>query len=452
MRPLISWSALTSAVGRHLGAGRRGDGQPAPPAVDGHRARAGGRPSDRPADRGCPATRRRYRGAGHRCGRARRPARLRRGDQEPRHQPLPPRGRSSSSRPASPVRSGLGLWLEDVPLEHVVCITGTKGKSTTSAIAGHLLTRLGYRRHGGRQHRATPVGALRGAGARLLGHRDVELPGPRSDQRPPGRRRDLALPRPSRLARLRRALLRRQAVAVHQARGPVGDRRREQRRPCGSTPPRWDRTWSGSTPTIASSRAPGSTRSDCPACTTSATRPSPGPCCWPWASPRPATRPGWPRRPKGSPDSPAAAGPSATSARWSSSTTACRPTCSRPRPRSRPTGTVRSPSWSAGTTAASTTRPSAGPSRDRAAADPGGHHARQRAAHRQRHPRRGRRRGRGGGRRRAGRSRRRAPAPGPTRAASCCSRRPRPASGGSPTIGTAPAPSPRPSANCGTLT
>jgi UDP-N-acetylmuramoyl-L-alanine---L-glutamate ligase len=42
------------------------------------------------------------------------------------------------------VRSGLGLWLEDVPLEHVVCVTGSKGKSTTSAIAGHLLTRLGY--------------------------------------------------------------------------------------------------------------------------------------------------------------------------------------------------------------------------------------------------------------------------------------------------------------------
>jgi UDP-N-acetylmuramoylalanine--D-glutamate ligase len=42
------------------------------------------------------------------------------------------------------VRSGLGLWLEDVPLERVTCITGTKGKSTTTAIAGHLLTRLGY--------------------------------------------------------------------------------------------------------------------------------------------------------------------------------------------------------------------------------------------------------------------------------------------------------------------
>ena len=43
-----------------------------------------------------------------------------------------------------PVRSGLGLWLEDVPLERVACITGTKGKSTTTAIAGHLLRQLGY--------------------------------------------------------------------------------------------------------------------------------------------------------------------------------------------------------------------------------------------------------------------------------------------------------------------
>ncbi len=47
-------------------------------------------------------------------------------------------------RTGIPVRSGLGLWLEDVPLERVTCITGTKGKSTTTAIAGHLLTQLGY--------------------------------------------------------------------------------------------------------------------------------------------------------------------------------------------------------------------------------------------------------------------------------------------------------------------
>jgi UDP-N-acetylmuramoylalanine--D-glutamate ligase len=47
-------------------------------------------------------------------------------------------------RAGIPVRGGLGLWLEEVPLERVTCITGTKGKSTTTAIAAHLLTWLGY--------------------------------------------------------------------------------------------------------------------------------------------------------------------------------------------------------------------------------------------------------------------------------------------------------------------
>jgi UDP-N-acetylmuramoylalanine--D-glutamate ligase len=40
---------------------------------------------------------------------------------------------------------GLGLWMEEVDRDRVVCITGTKGKSTTAAVAGHLLNRLGYR-------------------------------------------------------------------------------------------------------------------------------------------------------------------------------------------------------------------------------------------------------------------------------------------------------------------
>ncbi len=43
-----------------------------------------------------------------------------------------------------PVAGGLGLWLQEAPRERVVCITGTKGKSSTTAVAGHLLTRLGY--------------------------------------------------------------------------------------------------------------------------------------------------------------------------------------------------------------------------------------------------------------------------------------------------------------------
>ena len=44
-----------------------------------------------------------------------------------------------------PVRGGLGLWLEDTDRSKVACITGTKGKSTTTALAGHFLARLGHR-------------------------------------------------------------------------------------------------------------------------------------------------------------------------------------------------------------------------------------------------------------------------------------------------------------------
>jgi UDP-N-acetylmuramoylalanine--D-glutamate ligase len=43
------------------------------------------------------------------------------------------------------VVGGLGLWLAGADRGRVVCVTGTKGKSTTTAIAGHLLERLGHR-------------------------------------------------------------------------------------------------------------------------------------------------------------------------------------------------------------------------------------------------------------------------------------------------------------------
>ncbi len=43
------------------------------------------------------------------------------------------------------VAGGLGLWLRDADRARVVCVTGTKGKSTTAALAGHLLRGLGHR-------------------------------------------------------------------------------------------------------------------------------------------------------------------------------------------------------------------------------------------------------------------------------------------------------------------
>jgi UDP-N-acetylmuramoyl-L-alanine---L-glutamate ligase len=42
------------------------------------------------------------------------------------------------------VAGGLGLWLAEADLSRVACITGTKGKSSTTAIAGHLLRGWGY--------------------------------------------------------------------------------------------------------------------------------------------------------------------------------------------------------------------------------------------------------------------------------------------------------------------
>jgi len=44
-----------------------------------------------------------------------------------------------------PVAGGLGLWLQEADPARVLLITGTKGKSTTAAVTGHLLNGLGHR-------------------------------------------------------------------------------------------------------------------------------------------------------------------------------------------------------------------------------------------------------------------------------------------------------------------
>jgi UDP-N-acetylmuramoyl-L-alanine---L-glutamate ligase len=44
-----------------------------------------------------------------------------------------------------PVVGGLGLWLAEQDRQQVLCVTGTKGKSTTASLTGHLLTGLGYK-------------------------------------------------------------------------------------------------------------------------------------------------------------------------------------------------------------------------------------------------------------------------------------------------------------------
>lgn len=44
-----------------------------------------------------------------------------------------------------PVVGGLGLWVEGADRSRVLCITGTKGKSTTTSVAAHLARGLGLR-------------------------------------------------------------------------------------------------------------------------------------------------------------------------------------------------------------------------------------------------------------------------------------------------------------------
>jgi len=50
---------------------------------------------------------------------------------------------SSLERAGVPVLGGVGMWLEETDRSRVICVTGTKGKSTVTTVAGHLAQRLG---------------------------------------------------------------------------------------------------------------------------------------------------------------------------------------------------------------------------------------------------------------------------------------------------------------------
>ena len=49
----------------------------------------------------------------------------------------------------------LNLWFADAPTCRTICVTGTKGKSTTTALIAHMLRGVGWHAHGGRQHRCS---------------------------------------------------------------------------------------------------------------------------------------------------------------------------------------------------------------------------------------------------------------------------------------------------------
>ena len=167
---------------------------------------------------------------GHRLRRARRAGEVRCGGQDAGHQPLPRRRWCDSRNAASrwPAAWACGCRKPTPP---GCCITGTKGKSTTTAIAGHLLNGLGLPRLVGGNIGEPPCDPGRRApGLGLLGHRGVQLPGHGPAVLPARRGRHLAAPRPPRLARRRAELLPRQAVRVLAAgRGP--DRRQRRQRP-----------------------------------------------------------------------------------------------------------------------------------------------------------------------------------------------------------------------------
>ena len=111
-------------------------------------------------------------------------AALRRRDQVARHQRVPAGDAARRSTRGTRFTSGTALWFAEHPEARVIAVTGTKGKSTVSALIAHLLRALGRAHGAGRQYRPAAAGTARSAArCRLVGDRTVELPDARGRPR-----------------------------------------------------------------------------------------------------------------------------------------------------------------------------------------------------------------------------------------------------------------------------
>ena len=113
---------------------------------------------------------------------------------------------------------GLGLWMQEADRARVVYVTGTKGKSTTSSVIGHLLPGLGRKALVGGNFGAAPYDPLQ---AGEYDYWVIEVSSYTATDlasHPAGHRRDLAAPRPPAVAWRRRAVLPRQALRRRRSR------------------------------------------------------------------------------------------------------------------------------------------------------------------------------------------------------------------------------------------
>ena len=110
---------------------------------------------------------------------------------------------------ASRSRLLLNLWFAEQPDIATICVTGTKGKSTTASLIAHMMASLG-RRVALAGNIGDPDYRDRPPECGLRGHRDVELPGRRFRRHVRCCGPDVALPGAHRLAWHGRKLFSRQ--------------------------------------------------------------------------------------------------------------------------------------------------------------------------------------------------------------------------------------------------